>query len=41
MKDITLSPAMGVYLSMLGKDMPDPDTGRRADEYFARESLRF
>ncbi len=40
LEDITLSPAMGVYLSMLGNDKPDPSTNRRADENYARELLQ-
>ena len=40
LEDITLSPAMGIYLSMLGNDKPDPTTSRRADENYAREILQ-
>lgn len=37
---VTLSPAMGIYLSMLGNDKPDVATGRRADENYAREVMQ-
>ena len=37
---ITLSPAMGIYLSMLGNDKADPELGRRADENYAREIMQ-
>jgi len=37
---VTLNPAMGIYLSMLGNDKPDNETGRRADENYARESMQ-
>jgi uncharacterized protein (DUF1800 family) len=40
MEDVTLNPAMGVFLSMLGNDKPDESTGRRADENYARELLQ-
>lgn len=40
MQAVTLNPAMGVYLSMLGNDKPDENTGRRADENYARELLQ-
>ncbi len=40
LEDVTLSPAMGVYLSMLGNDKPAPDINRRADENYARELLQ-
>lgn len=38
--DVTLSPTMGVWLSMLGNDKPDNATGRRADENYARELMQ-
>lgn len=37
LQEVTLSPAMGLYLSMLRNDKPHPATGRRPDENFARE----
>ena len=37
LEDVTLSPAMGLYLNVLGNQKPDPVTGVRADENFARE----
>lgn len=37
---ITLSPSMGVYLSMLGNQKSDPEEGIRADENFAREIMQ-
>jgi uncharacterized protein (DUF1800 family) len=37
---ITLSPAMGVYLSMRGSQKGDTVTGRRPDENYARELLQ-
>lgn len=37
---ITLSPAMGVYLSMRGSQKGDDTTGRRPDENYARELLQ-
>ena len=37
---VTLSPAMGLYLSHLGNDKPNPETGRRPDENYARESMQ-
>lgn len=40
LKAVTLSPAMGIYLSMLGNDKPDPESGRRADENYAREVMQ-
>ena len=39
-EDVTLSTAMGRYLSMLGNDKPDNATGRRADENYARELMQ-
>lgn len=40
LQDVTLSPAMGIYLSHLRNDKPDPATGRRPDENFAREAMQ-
>lgn len=37
---VTLSPAMGVYLSMRGSQKGDETTGRRPDENYARELLQ-
>ena len=39
-EQVTLSPAMGVYLSMLANSKPDNATGRRADENYAREIMQ-
>ena len=40
LRAVTLSPAMGVYLSMLDNEKPDPETGQRADENYAREVMQ-
>jgi uncharacterized protein (DUF1800 family) len=40
LEDITLNPAMGIYLSMLGNDKPDPSINRQADENYAREVMQ-
>jgi uncharacterized protein (TIGR03437 family) len=40
LQDITLNPAMGRYLDMLGNDKEDPATGRNPNENFAREVLQ-
>ncbi len=40
MEDVTLNTAMGRYLSMLGNDKPDNETGKRADENYARELMQ-
>jgi len=40
LQDVTLHPAMGVYLSMLGNDKPNDATGRRSDENYARELMQ-
>lgn len=40
MEQVTLSPAMGLFLSHLGNDKPDPVSGRRPDENFARELMQ-
>ena len=37
---VTLHPAMGVYLSMLGNQKPDPESGIRPDENYAREIMQ-
>ena len=39
-EDVTLHPAMGVYLSMLGNQKPDPATNIRPDENYARELMQ-
>lgn len=40
LEDVTLSPVMGRYLSMLGNRKPDPSVGRRSDENFGREVMQ-
>jgi uncharacterized protein (DUF1800 family) len=40
LQEVTLSPAMGVYLDMASSDREDPETGRKANENFARELLQ-
>ncbi len=40
LEDITLNPAMGIYLSMLGNEKPDPNLSRQADENYAREIMQ-
>jgi uncharacterized protein (DUF1800 family) len=40
LKDVTLTPAMGVYLSMLGNQKPDPARNIRPDENYAREVMQ-
>ena len=40
LEDITLSPAMGVYLNMRGNQKEDANTGRQPDENYAREVLQ-
>jgi uncharacterized protein (DUF1800 family) len=37
---VTLHPAMGVYLSMLGNQKPDPSRNIRPDENYAREVMQ-
>lgn len=37
---VTLHPAMGVYLSMLGNEKPDPVLNIRPDENYARELMQ-
>ena len=39
-EDVTLHPAMGVYLSMLGNERPDPASNIRPDENYARELMQ-
>ncbi|HET8941861.1 MAG TPA: DUF1800 family protein [Rudaea sp.] len=38
--DVTLSPAMGIYLSMIGNQKADPESNRHPDENYAREVLQ-
>ncbi len=40
MEDVTLHPSMGVYLSMLGNEKPNPALNIRPDENFARELMQ-
>ena len=40
MERVTLSPVMGVYLSMLANEKADPDRNIRPDENYARELLQ-
>ena len=37
LEDVTLSPAMGIYLSMVANDRPDLSQNRHPDENYARE----
>ena len=39
-EEVTLHPAMGVYLSMLGNEKPDPAANIRPDENYARELMQ-
>lgn len=39
-KSVTLHPAMGVYLSMLGNQRPNPAANIRPDENYARELMQ-
>jgi uncharacterized protein (DUF1800 family) len=39
-EEVTLHPAMGVYLSMLGNEKPDPLLNIRPDENYARELMQ-
>lgn len=39
-EEVTLHPAMGVYLSMLGNEKPDPVNNIRPDENYARELMQ-
>lgn len=38
--EVTRSPAMGVYLSMMRNQKPNPETGQRPDENYAREIMQ-
>jgi uncharacterized protein (DUF1800 family) len=40
LEEVTLHPAMGVYLSMLGNQQPDAEHNIRPDENYARELLQ-
>ena len=40
MEQVTLHPAMGVYLSMLGNEKPNPALNIRPDENYAREVMQ-
>lgn len=40
LEDVTKSPVMGVYLSMLRNQKPDPETGQRPDENYSREIMQ-
>jgi uncharacterized protein (DUF1800 family) len=40
LEDVTLHPAMGVYLSMLGNERPNPALNIRPDENYARELMQ-
>ena len=40
MEAVTLHPAMGIYLSMLGNEKPDPVLNIRPDENYARELMQ-
>jgi len=40
LEEVTLHPAMGVYLSMLGNEKPDPMLNIRPDENYAREVMQ-
>jgi uncharacterized protein (DUF1800 family) len=40
LEDVTLSPAMGIYLSMIRNDKPNATTGQRPDENYAREVMQ-
>ena len=40
LEEVTLHPAMGVYLSMLGNEKPDPALNIRPDENYAREVMQ-
>lgn len=40
LEDVTLHPAMGIYLSMLGNEKPDPALNIRPDENYARELMQ-
>ena len=40
LQEVTLHPAMGVYLSMLGNEKPNPALNIRPDENYAREVMQ-
>ncbi|NGN96917.1 DUF1800 domain-containing protein [Grimontia sp. S25] len=40
LKDVSVSPVMGQYLSMVGNKKGDPASGRRPDENYAREIMQ-
>ena len=40
LEDVTLSPAMGLYLNMLGNQKPNPARNIHADENYAREIMQ-
>ncbi|MBK8476069.1 MAG: DUF1800 family protein [Opitutaceae bacterium] len=40
LEDVTLSPMMGQYLSMIRNRKPDPESGHEPDENFAREIMQ-
>ena len=40
LKEVTLHPAMGMYLAMLGNKKADPENNIRPDENFAREIMQ-
>jgi uncharacterized protein (DUF1800 family) len=40
LEDVTLNPAMGNYLDMLGNDKSDPDAGTHPNENYAREIMQ-
>lgn len=40
LEEVTYSPAMGFYLTYLGNQKADPETGRMPDENYARELLQ-
>ena len=40
LEQITLNPAMGAFLNMLGNEKANPETGRVPDENFAREVMQ-
>jgi uncharacterized protein (DUF1800 family) len=40
LEEVTLHPAMGVYLSMLGNEKPNPTLNIRPDENYAREVMQ-
>ena len=40
LEEVTLSPMMGTYLSMVRNRKPDPETGHEPDENYAREVMQ-